>query len=129
MAKDYYKILGIAKGATDEEIKKAYRKMALKYHPDKVGFWCACASYNLSVGNNIFPILNTQIPAYYPHLTSSVISGPSHILSGIVVDLKSLAPPTKHKFPFLIANQKISLMCKQKKVVRDCCNLQLHISL
>jgi curved DNA-binding protein CbpA len=42
---DYYKALGLSVGASEEEVKKAHRKLALKYHPDrtkgdeKLGEW------------------------------------------------------------------------------------------
>jgi DnaJ like chaperone protein len=35
-AAQYYAVLGLEQGATDEEVKKAYRKLSMKYHPDKV---------------------------------------------------------------------------------------------
>lgn len=33
--RDYYEVLGVARNATETDIKKAYRRLAMKYHPDK----------------------------------------------------------------------------------------------
>ena len=35
--RDYYEVLGVSKGAGEEELKKAYRKMVMRFHPDRLG--------------------------------------------------------------------------------------------
>uniref|UniRef100_G1RT21 J domain-containing protein n=1 Tax=Nomascus leucogenys TaxID=61853 RepID=G1RT21_NOMLE len=54
MGEDYYQTLGLARGASDEEIKRAYHRQALRYHPDKNKEPCAQQKFKIAEACDIF---------------------------------------------------------------------------
>jgi DnaJ-class molecular chaperone len=57
MAKDYYQILGVPRNATSQQIKKAYRKLAMQYHPDRNQGKEAWANEKFKEINEAFSVL------------------------------------------------------------------------
>ena len=54
--KDYYKILGVQKSASNDDIKKAFRKLAVKYHPDTLRSWINRQEKHVVYGFRKIPI-------------------------------------------------------------------------
>lgn len=62
--KDYYQILGVEKNASEEDLKKAYRKLALKFHPDKNHAPGATEAFK-AIGNAYAILSNTEKRRHY----------------------------------------------------------------
>ena len=59
--KDYYEILGVDKNVRDEELKKAYRKHAKKYHPDANQDNKKEAEAKIKEGNEAYEVLSNHV--------------------------------------------------------------------
>ena len=76
--KDFYQILGISRAATDAEIKKAYRKLAIKHHPDKQKPSKAeAATQKLARINEAYTVLGDADKRRMHDLQRSDAAGPS----------------------------------------------------
>jgi DnaJ family protein B protein 12 len=62
--KDYYEILGVSKDATDSEIKKAYKKLALQFHPDKNKCPGAAEAFK-AIGNAVAVLTDVEKRKHY----------------------------------------------------------------
>ena len=74
--KDYYDVLGVNKNSTDDEIKKAYRKLVLKYHPDKHPDDTKAAEEKMKEINEAYSVLgNKEKRAQYDQFGHAAFSG------------------------------------------------------
>ena len=89
--RDYYEILGVNKNATQDEIKSAFRKLAKKYHPDKLLDFVTDDDVNDWLNDNIYD---------YPLTYSEYIND---YLSDLEVDINHYTTQS---------NDKIVIICK-----------------
>ncbi|KAM9313756.1 dnaJ homolog subfamily B member 14 [Pholidichthys leucotaenia] len=75
--KDYYEVLGVDKEANEEELKKAYRKLALKFHPDKNHAPGATEAFK-KIGNAYAILSNPDKRQQYDLTGGEEVSSPSH---------------------------------------------------
>ncbi|XP_047435442.1 dnaJ homolog subfamily B member 14 [Mugil cephalus] len=79
--KDYYEVLGVSKEANEEELKKAYRKLALKFHPDKNHAPGATEAFK-KIGNAYAVLSNSDKRRQYDLTGGEEPSSPSHSHGG-----------------------------------------------
>jgi hypothetical protein len=70
--KDYYKILGVRRDATQREIKKAYRELSLKYHPDKNPGNKEAADKFMEISNGMYSNADYLFLPYLPLVLLSI---------------------------------------------------------
>ncbi|XP_032087682.1 dnaJ homolog subfamily B member 12 isoform X1 [Thamnophis elegans] len=75
--KDYYEILGVGRDASDEDLKKAYRKLALKFHPDKNHAPGATEAFK-AIGNAYAVLSNPEKRKQYDQFGDAKVSSTRH---------------------------------------------------